>query len=101
VPGPEINADSLHEVLYGLVDALASVEHRRWAHWQEYMHGKAVRQPDGALLFPAEIVARWERQARTNYADLTEPEKESDREQVRKYLPLIAAAVAAELNKRA
>ena len=30
----------------------------------------------------------------TRYADLSEAEKESDREQVRRYLPLIAAAFA-------
>ena len=32
---------------------------------------------------------RWERQIATTYAELSEKEKESDREQVRPYLPLI------------
>jgi hypothetical protein len=34
-------------------------------------------------------VARWERQINTQYPDLAADEKESDREQVRKYLPLL------------
>jgi hypothetical protein len=38
-------------------------------------------------------VARWEQQMATPYADLSEPEKESDREQVRLYLPVIEAAL--------
>lgn len=81
-------------VLEALVERLAAVEHDRWAHWQRYMHGKAERRPDGALILPAELVERWEAQISTSYADLSEAEKESDREQVRRYLPLVAAAFA-------
>lgn len=39
---------------------------------------------------PAELVEKWERQIATRYAELSETEKESDREQVRKYLSFIA-----------
>ena len=74
-----------------LTEQLATAEHERWAHWQRYVHAKAVRQPDGTLVLPADLVERWERQIATAYAELTEQEKESDREQVRKYLPLIEA----------
>jgi hypothetical protein len=42
---------------------------------------------------PAELVVRWERQIATPYADLSDVEKESDREQVREYLPVIAEAL--------
>jgi len=75
-----------------LIEQLAAVEHERWSHWQEYLHSKGVRQPDGSLLIAADLVARWERQFATKYADLDEAEKESDREQVRKYLPVIESA---------
>lgn len=34
---------------------------------------------------PKEKVERWTRQMNTNYEDLTEKEKESDRNQVRKF----------------
>ncbi len=80
-------------LLETLVERLAAVEHDRWAHWQRYMHGKAERRPDGALILPVELVKRWEEQISTRYDDLSEAEKESDREQVRRYLPLIAAAL--------
>src|SRR5258708_780636 len=82
-----------HDMVGCLIERLASVEHERWSHWQRYMHSKGIRQPDGSLLLPAELVARWEHQIATKYAELDDKEKESDREQVRKYLPLIASAL--------
>ncbi|RDJ05076.1 hypothetical protein [Rhizobium grahamii] len=72
-----------------LVEELAAIEHERWAHWQQYMHSEAERQPDGSLLIPAALVERWERQIKTDYDQLPEDERESDREQVMKYLPLV------------
>ena len=84
----------IHKLLNGLIEKLADVEHERWSHWQRYIHSKCLRQPDGSLLLPAELVARWEKQIATRYAELDDQEKESDREQVRKYLPLIASALA-------
>jgi hypothetical protein len=58
-----------------------------------------VCQPDGSLLIPAGLVARWENQIDTKYAELDEQERESDREQVRKYLPIIAAALAERVDR--
>lgn len=81
-------------LLEGLVERLAAVEHERWSHWQRYMHGKSVRQADGSLTVPAELVDRWERQIGSGYDDLSDKEKESDREQVRKYLPIILNALS-------
>lgn len=83
-------------LLDGIVEDLASIEHERWAHWQQYVHGKGTRQPDGSLLLPAELVNRWEAQIATPYANLSEGEKQSDREQVHRYLPRILA----EISKR-
>jgi len=89
----------IEHLLGGLVEQLAAIEHERWSHWQRYVHSKCVRQPDGALLLPAGLVARWEKQIDTKYAELDEQERESDREQVRKYLPLIASALAARVDR--
>jgi hypothetical protein len=69
-----------------LVEFLADIEHARWSHWQLYMHGKCARLPDGSLTVPADLAQRWERQATTPYAQLSESEKRSDREQVHHYL---------------
>lgn len=80
------------EVLDGLLEQLAALEHERWSHWQRYLHNKGMRQSDGSLLIPSNLVERWERQIETPYAHLAESEKESDREQVRRYLPVICKA---------
>jgi len=81
------------EVLDGLVDRLAAIEHARWAHWQSYMHKKATPTAEGGLLLPPDLVKRWERQIDTPYEALSDDEKESDREQVRSYLEVIKAAL--------
>jgi hypothetical protein len=87
-----------HEVpqddLDRLMESLAGVEHERWSHWQRYMHSKCERRPDGSLMIPRELVDQWERQLATPYSDLSEAEKESDREQVRRYLPIILSALS-------
>lgn len=88
-----MDASEIRRALESLTDELAAVEHERWAHWQQYMHSKAERQPDGSIVIPADLVARWETQIATPFVNLTEQEKESDREQVRKYLPIIRAAL--------
>ena len=74
-----------------LKELLAAIEHQRWAGWQAYMHSLCERRDDGALVIPADRVAHWERQIATPYADLTEREKDSDREQVDRYWHLVTA----------
>jgi hypothetical protein len=93
---PKMEESEIKLLLDGIVEELASIEHERWAHWQQYVHGKGIRQPEGSLLLPAELVSRWEAQIATPYADLSEEEKQSDREQVHRYLPRILA----EISKR-
>jgi hypothetical protein len=87
--------DAIRKVLESeqLVDELAAIEHERWAHWQRYVHDHCERQQDGSLVIPAELAARWEAQIETRYVQLTEREKDSDREQVRRYLPVIIDAL--------
>jgi hypothetical protein len=87
--------DAIRKVLESeqLVDELAAIEHERWAHWQRYVHDHCERQQDGSLVIPAELAARWEAQIETRYVQLTEREKASDREQVRRYLPVIINAL--------
>ena len=76
-----------------LIEILAAIEHERWAHWQRYMHGKCDRGSDGSLTIPAKLVTQWERQSSTPYPELSETERESDREQVRRYLPVVMEAL--------
>jgi len=67
----------------------ANLEHQRWAKWQEYLHSKCIKNKDGSLTIPIEFVKHWESQIVSPYSDLSEREKESDRKEVIKYLPLI------------
>lgn len=76
-----------------LIEELAAAEHERWSHWQRYLHARCERDPDGSLRIPADLVRRWSTQMNTPYAQLPEEEKESDREQVYRYLPIIASAL--------
>jgi RNA polymerase-interacting CarD/CdnL/TRCF family regulator len=84
--------------LSDLTEVLAEIEHERWAHWQRYMHGKGKRLQDGSLVIPAELVERWERQLQTPYSDLDETEKQSDRNQVERYLQTILNALGVEIE---
>ena len=72
-----------------LYEQLAAIEHERWADWQRYMHSLCTTNSDGSLTIPAGLVERWEHQIATPYAELTEREKNSDREQVDRYWHLI------------
>lgn len=87
-----MDRDEIKVRLNGIVDELASIEHARWSHWQRYLHSKCEPQPDGSLVIPADLAARWKRQVETPYHLLSEQEKQSDRDQVQKYLPAIIAA---------
>ena len=51
------------------IERLAALEHEQWAHWTKYMLGNLT----------ADNIARWIRQIDTEYGDLSESEKQSDR----------------------
>ena len=91
MPSPEAIREALESV--HMVEQLAAIEHERWAHWQRYVHDQCERQDDGSLVIPAELATRWQAQIETPYAQLSEREKDSDREQVRRYLPVVIEAL--------
>jgi len=76
------------------IERLASIEHERWAHWQRYMHSKGEQRSDGSMVIPGDLVAQWSRQMETPYEDLPPEERESDREQVRRYLPTVVEVIS-------
>lgn len=90
----EIDRAALERKLSKAMESLADIEHQRWSHWQNFMHSKCERQADGSLLIPPQFVERWERQIATDYANLTEKEKQGDRDQVKKYIPTIIEALS-------
>ena len=52
-----------------LLEVLADLEQRQWAHWTRYMLDN----------YTPENVERWRKQVLTEYEDLSEREKDSDR----------------------
>lgn len=56
-----------------LLEILAALEHDRWSRWMEYM----------LTNMSPENLERWKRQMITDYKDLSEKEKESDRKEAR------------------
>lgn len=73
-----------------LLEKMAAIEHERWAKWQKYMHSRILpTEHDSLMQIGSEWVERWNRQINTPYSELSEAEKESDREQVRPYLALL------------
>jgi hypothetical protein len=80
------------------VEELAAYAHEAWSGWQRYLFGKCwtathddFRRPmPGSVVIPPELAERWERQMSTPYSELPEKEKESDREEARKILKIVA-----------
>jgi hypothetical protein len=91
----ESDSDELPQPLAApeLIEQLAAAEHERWSHWQRYLHEQCREESDGSLTIPGELVRRWDRQMHIAYEDLSDAEKQSDREQVLRYLPIIAKAL--------
>ncbi len=90
--------DFISRAVGDFIEKGAALEHARWGRWQKHLHSKCeeIRHAGGTdaeifegLLIDADDVERWERQIATDYADLSEQEKESDRKEVREYLPLL------------
>lgn len=93
-PTPPSSSSSSDE----LKEKLASIEHERWADWQQYMFDCAVKSGDDNIGvrtcgWPTAQFEHWQRQIETDYEDLSDKEKDSDREQVDRYWPLIQAEI--------
>lgn len=89
----------------GDMEQLAAGEHKSWSGWTKWMLSEiekeaASRPGDGrtwtSLLNSLPCVQRWRRQMATDYAGLSEKEKESDRKEVRKRWALYREAVKSD-----
>ena len=77
-------------------EELASIEHERWADWQKYCHSKMFKDGEYMCL-SVPLFERWERQIATPYSELSEEEKDSDREQVMRYWNVVTPNVDVDL----
>lgn len=88
------------------VEEGARIEHERWAKWQKYLHSRLYPLGDSNLsvnshlkVLPTELYTRWERQINTQYSELSEQEKESDRKEVKAYLSMMKEIVESAEKK--
>lgn len=78
-----------------LREALADLQHEIWAHWMRYQFSQCRAEPEhseaeiDSAVIPYEKVKRWTRQMGTPYAELSEKEKDSAREQADKIIALL------------
>ena len=83
-----------------LREALAAVQHEIWAHWMSYQLSLCSTQftlitddttEDKIMeaIIPPDKLKRWKRQMETPYSELSEKEKDSDREQADKVLAIL------------
>ena len=77
-----------------LREELADLAHEVWAGWWRYQSTFGQTTPNSSMLLAGEKVTRWSRQARTPYEDLTEQEKQSDREIADRYMEIMDAYLA-------
>jgi len=72
-----------------ILERLADEQHESWSRWMDYLFSLSTLNPDGSCAIPADRVRRWQRQIETRYAELSEPAKELDRKEVRRFLRII------------
>lgn len=72
-----------------LRERLAALAHQQWSGWMTYLLTKVKEGPEGTLIVPAPLVARWRRQMETPYDQLPETEKDSDRVEADRMLAVL------------
>lgn len=61
-----------------LSQVFANYVHEAWSKWMRYLFQQSIRNEDGTVTIPKELVERWTRQMDTNYDDLSASEQLSD-----------------------
>jgi len=69
-------------------EKLASYAHETWSGWMKYMFNKCESTVHGEMI-PPELVERWNRQMNTEYKDLSDKEKQSDRDEADKMMRIM------------
>jgi len=72
-----------------LKERLAELCHSQWSGWVRYMFSKGMLNEDGTWTMPVEFVQRWTRQMNTPYAELSDSEQNSDRDEADKFIKLV------------
>ncbi len=67
-------------------EKIAALVHDSWARWMQHLFSRSIKNQDGSVTIPPELVVRWETQIDTPYKALTETEKNSDRKEADVYV---------------
>lgn len=81
-----------------VLEKMADAQHAIWAHWMKYMLSVCVDNHGGSVTIPADKVERWTKQMNTRYLDLSEPEKQSDRDIVKQFMRYELAMLEIEIE---
>ena len=76
------------------IEELADKQHKIWSHWMKYFfsltnmtsYDTIGGEKMAVLYIKKDHIDRWQKQMKTNYKNLTEKEKESDRNIVRDFI---------------
>ena len=71
-------------------EEVATLAHEQWSGWMIFLFAKSEHRPDGSVVIPSDLVKRWERQMNTDYFNLPENEKDSDRVEADKFIQLFS-----------
>jgi len=76
-------------------EKLSHYQHEIWSSWMKYMFSLCDKEKHpfedketGNLIIPRAKIKRWKKQIATSYEKLSEKEKQSDRDQVNKFIHL-------------
>ena len=72
-----------------LEEYLADKEHDSWSRWMKYLFSKSTMNNNGSCTMPKWAVNRWTREMNTPYSELSEKEKQSDRDEIQHFLELL------------
>lgn len=72
-----------------LRESLADLQHEIWANFLKHLFDICYPIDDGSMWVPAEKVKCWKKQVETPYYELSEEEKDKDREIADKVLELL------------
>lgn len=68
------------------LEAFADIAHNQWCGWMTFLFSVSKKNEDGTVTIPAGFVERWESQIKRSYNELSEIEKQSDRDEALKYI---------------
>ena len=68
-----------------IAEKIADKTHEIWCNWMKHLFSKCEMNEDGTATIPKHFVDRWIYQTNTKYEDLSEDDKQKDRDVFQEY----------------